>query len=308
MKTLLKVLDEFAQKYMELYEKRNTSEKKWFSGGWRRELLDELASLKFNCCKANDLLKEVIKGELQLKRNVISIYASLSHVGAIGVSSGVLYTILEVGISWDYILDLPVLSGSALKGATRSFALSLCAKLDRTEAMPKCFNSIVRLFGWVEKPSESEIKELETIGIEKKYIKNIIENKVPGQGLITFYDAYPVAYDSQCECSLLEPWVMTPHYGSEVEDEYDVSPIPILHVVLKKGTMFSFIISYDDSAENHLKELKNAVENELSVQIPNSHVLLAHLVASALEQGIGARTSKGYTSFKVKKIARYRGV
>ncbi len=312
--TLLGVLNKFAEEYLKkLGEYRETKyrprerEERSYRDEWKRELIENLSKLEFDCGKASMLLKEVVNGELSLKRAVIVIYASLSSKGLVGIGSGILFSVLEIGLSWDYVLDLPVIPGSAVKGATRNLTLDLCANLRDNEARHKCFEFVVRLFGWVESPSESEVRELELLGFDKSYIINIAKKGLGGQGLVVFHDAYPVADKPPGKCTLLEPLVITPHYGSDVEDEYNVKPNPLPHLALKEGSMFGFIVSYDENAKKCLEAVMKFVGGQLGIKVNDHIVFLSHLVAAALRQGVGARTSKGYTSFEVKRIILYRG-
>lgn len=310
--TLLAIIDKFAVEYLEKLIKYEEGRKQkneeseledWLYGnGWKKELIESLSSLEFNCGRANRLLDEVVRGEISLGREVVAIHAYLSHEGLVGVSSGVLHSVFEVGVSWDYILDLPFIPGSSVKGAVRSLTLDLCARLRNSRVKCECFKLTTQLFGWVEEPLESpEARELEELGFSRECMKGSW-----GMGLIVFHDAYPVPEHSREKCMLLEPWVMTPHYTGDAVDEYSVQPVPIPHVVLRKDTVFKFIVSYDSIAKDLLERLAGVLR-ELGVKIEDPSALLSHLVVAALESGVGARTSKGYSTFKAKTVVRYRG-
>ena len=312
--TLLGAVNNFAEKYLKkLIDYYQTSGrhgaereelKRWlYENGWKQELIDFLSSIEFDCEKADKLLNEVVEGEVLLGREVLEIRAKLSREGVIGVGSGVLQSVFEIGLGWDYILDLPIIPGSSVKGAVRSLVLNLCASLSNNEAKCRCLKLTTQLFGWVENPLRTpEARELEMLGFSKDCMVGSW-----GMGLVVFHDAYPVPRSGRKKCELLEPWVITPHYKGDVEDEYSVQPVPIPHVVLRKETTFRFVISYESSAKRIPKELAELLKEELQVKVTDPSILLSHLISVTLMSGVGARTSKGFTSFDVETIIRYRG-
>jgi len=109
-----------------------------------------------------------------------------------------------------------------------------------------------------------------------------IEDKLFGDtsvGLVRFSDAYPISLGRYG--LLLYPDVITPHY-SNAKDELTVTPNPIVYLTIAPETKFIFYVYWR----------KNSLSN-------SEKYMLKLALLLALARGIGARTSVGYSSFKV---------
>ncbi len=180
----------------------------------------------------------------------------------VGSSSGVLRTVFEVGLAWDYMFDLPYIPGSSLKGAMRASAEALLGDGDL----------VSYLFG-SEKNSRRKFA-----------------------GCLEVFDAYPV----EAPNGLLDLDVITPHYyegGNVKESEIEAQPIPVVHVSIAPGVKFRFIIAHRCS-EDVLKRLSEALRS-IGVEAQGMGALAA-LLGAALLSGVGARTGKGYGVFMLE--------
>lgn len=143
----------------------------------------------------------------------------------IGRSGGMGVIPFEVGIAFDWLLNVPYIPGSSIKGAMRRH-----------------------------------------LGTGTKGEKD----------WFTAFDAYPINSSSGY---LLVPDVLTPHYSGNVETELDVSPNPIVYLVVPKGVTFRFLIALE----------REGKEGEIM-----------EALRKALEKGIGAKTSVGYSYFGLR--------
>ncbi len=255
----------------------------------------------------NDWLGEVRKALRFLGFSVIDVEAELSGVGLVGSSDGLIHGVLEVGLSWDYVRDVPYFPASTVKGGFRSVLLGRCARVEGVEGRLKCVELVLKLLGWVRAPSRAEVRELcELLGIKygggegRSSLENIVRR---GYGIshVVFTDSYPI----RCPESkgLLRPWIITPHYAREVKYEYDVRPTPIPHLVISEGTTFRFIVGIDAEGLVLAKELHKVLgDSSVKGSRVSGLVLIASALLSILESGLGARTAKGYGSFRVSRI------
>lgn len=148
------------------------------------------------------------------------------------------YLPLEIGISWHPILNVPYIPASSLKGAVRATSPEKVCGMDRAE-----------LFGTVEE-----------------------------EGVLVFFDAYPVRWER-----LVEPDVLTPHYR-EIEgeiSEVQARPTPLVFPTVPPGTRFAFVVGIR----------RGEVPNNCAVE-------LLEMLRGALTRGLGAKTAIGYGTFK----------
>jgi len=269
---------------------------------WRKECIEKLER-SLQCSQESlRIIKEhydkIIRAFKSMGLTTLEIDAILKDKGLFGVSQGIIYAMLEVGLNWDYLLDLPYIPSSSIKGSIRNTLIILCAikapsKLD-------CVRDVVKLLGWIESPSNEELKDMsKSLDISLNELSSIA-NEIHGISKIIFIDSYPIS----CNGPLVERWVITPHKVTSEGSEYDVSPIPLLHLVLRPGIKFKFLFALSDDALNILNDLA------LRLGVKGSpEVFFASVVCSTLEKGLGARTMKGYSRFKVIniKVRRTRG-
>ncbi len=183
-----------------------------------------------------------------------------------GASTGVLSGVFEVGLSWDHVYDLPFIPGSSLKGAVRTVAEELLSN------KPDGHRLVGALFG-----------------------------SVGSSGCIEFFDAYPIEASK-----LLEADVITPHYyrgGEVVNHELEAQPVPVVHVSVAPGTVFSIVVAHRCTGT-----VLRSVSNALNVKVDPPDLILAILIGLALRSGIGARTTKGYGVFRLIDVGFEKGV
>ncbi|MFP3233638.1 MAG: type III-B CRISPR module RAMP protein Cmr6 [Sulfolobaceae archaeon] len=111
------------------------------------------------------------------------------------------------------------------------------------------------------------------------------------EGSVIVSDAYPIGE------KLFVGDIINPHYyqgGKPVRTEYDVNPVPILHLAIRENVKFRFLIGVDKKAKlgkiGEKLNVKNAVE------------LVSLLLLYSMKTGLGARSTKGYNFFEVERI------
>lgn len=194
----------------------------------KRELLEDVAFKS----RSKDLLEatrrymdDIVNSLRNVKTKVLQYYIETDGPLTIARSGGMGIIPFEIGIAFDWLLNVPYIPGSSIKGSMRR-------SLDGGSTRRKDF--------------------------------------------FTVYDAYPVETSTGY---LLVPEVITPHY-KDVETELDVKPNPLVHLVVPPGVVFRVIISIDEDCKRNLESIKNAFR-------------------SALRRGIGAKTSVGYSYFRL---------
>ncbi len=268
----------------------------------KRDLVDKLVtldrgSIKTRLEKAESLLKEILRALKLTGSCVLEVDARLCYRGLFGSSQGLGESILEVGLSWDPLLDLPVVPGSSFKGAVRSFCFNLLASKDLGESEADKLCSV--LFG--------------SIGGEKR-------ESIGFAGVVSFLDAVPIGCGRGG--GVLRADVLNPHYNAlsnrSLRIELDVSPVPVLHLCVDEGVKFRFIAYVPRRAEKLLeKSLLGDIESlaeRLGLKLAagatasqKAILVTAFLVGGALRLGVGARTLKGYGRFDVEKVRVYAG-
>lgn len=128
----------------------------------------------------------------------------------------------EVGLSFNWIFNVPVIYGSEIKGAVRH---------------------VYKL-----KYGNDSIFDTDRVG---------------------FTDAMPISFTNY----ILYPDVLTPHYAN-ARNEANVNPVPIVHLVVDEGVTFEFIFYTDSDNQKLIDAIKEA-----------------------MQLGIGAKTSVGYSFF-----------
>jgi CRISPR-associated protein Cmr6 len=159
---------------------------------------------------------------------------------------------LEISIYWDPILNLPYVPSSSIKGLVRAYLKSYVGQEFSGELLDRVFGTEVN------------------------------------SGLAVFTDAYPVKCSGE---SLVEPDVVTPHYGEvrEAIDEASSSPVPLVFPTVARGVTLAMIVAFRYSGS--------------SVLDTTTVLKLTEKIGEALEQGIGARTGVGYGRARVSKSA-----
>ena len=298
--TLLKKLDSVVQEIIkELAEGKAIDLRKEL----KERVIHELSELR---CRewqervVSERIRDIVRGELALGKRVVVLEARLCDHGLVGVGSGILNAIFEIGISWDYVLDLPLIPGSSVKGVFRRCVAGLCSELSSVKDKIECLESLIALTGWIEKPRESELYELSSLlDIQPRDVVEIAKRSY-GAGLLHFHDTYLLCGESG---KLLEPWIINPHYHRDVRTEYDVAPNPVIHLVLASDLRGVFIVAVEGKALDYLVKLSSILPRRVSSCSGRTCLaFLAQLLAATLSSGIGARTSRGFSRFRVEKV------
>ncbi len=306
----LSISEEFKQRIIEAIKMRKLEGNKIAKNNILLDLVSSRGFIKNaveNVRAGIDLVRqnydELVKGLLNEGFEVVSIDATLESKMLIGIGSGSLYNVFEVGLSWDYIYDLPYIPASAIKGAMRSWAIRKCVENDKDlQSRRRCFEGVLDLFGSCLGviPSRDEnmwFKDQEVFG-------GIPESKLAFMGNLFVVDSYPISRgEGSTGYGLLEPDIMTPHYysrGEVVGDEFDVSPNPLPYLSIAPGTRFKFIVGISSRRADKgiVKDLSMKLFNK---EISSLSILVAMILATTLREGLGAKTAKGYGYFRVDK-------
>ncbi|MFP3265200.1 MAG: type III-B CRISPR module RAMP protein Cmr6 [Acidilobus sp.] len=111
------------------------------------------------------------------------------------------------------------------------------------------------------------------------------------EGSVIVSDAYPIGE------KLFVGDIVNPHYyqgGKPVRTEYDVNPVPILHLAIRENVKFRFLIGVDKRAK------LSKIGEKLNVR--NAVELVSSLLLYSMKTGLGARSTKGYNFFEVERI------
>ena len=307
MPSLFSELLEALQEYYERISRGEDVKKDEF----KRMVVERLQALRCSREKldlVNQLVDEIVAAEKELGSIVLEFRVRLSSFGLVGASSGLLHAALEVGTTWDYVVDLPVLPSSSVKGALRSTMLKLCARLGDSGKRRNCVKPVYELLGSPEGLSDAELRELaELLGLDKHWLKEGLETKA-AMSTVIVYDVYLCREGGR----LLEGWVITPHYR-EALDEYSVRPVPVVHAVLSPGLEGRLVVALRPGSIGLLRDYARYVTEATSYRLDFSEpperfaaYLMAYLVAAALSSGVGARTTRGYSRFEALKVILHR--
>ncbi len=209
--------------------------------------------------------------------------------------------LLEYGLAWDPVIDLPYIPASELKGAVRSFALKV-GLLDFLESEYKDERSIELVLKMTGRGAgrpftNDEVDEiLKANGIAEKSsddVANLLnspseEGEVGG---LKISDAYPVG---PADKTPLELMVITPHYTPNVEQEYEVNPVPIKYIGIGRDTELMFVVGVSKEAYEALRSFAEAKGLKIGEKD-----LLRTLISEALELGVGRRTSRGMGRMRI---------
>jgi len=111
------------------------------------------------------------------------------------------------------------------------------------------------------------------------------------EGSVIVSDAYPIGE------KLFVGDIVNPHYyqgGRPVMTEYDVNPVPILHLAIRENVKFRFLIGVDKRAK------LGKIGEKLNVR--NAVELVSLLLLYSMKTGLGARSTKGYNFFEVERM------
>lgn len=188
--------------------------------------------------------------------------------------------ILEnAGLAMEHICGVPIIPGSAVKGAARRYAIALMQECDNAqkEELLDCF---IQIFGCVEADFSPE-SDL-SLAVDSAMLNDFAElygKKI--QGRVHFLQAVPKSSPALCAD------VLTPHHREYMEGKRDTptddeEPSPSYFPAVQGGnnTIYSFLLS----APGHSELLDTAEE---------------WLTKAITLFGIGAKNAAGYGFFSV---------
>lgn len=216
---------------------------------------DVKSAIKRSCKLLSSMKREIQKYALKIE----TVRGELIYRGVVGTRYPFGFIPFEIGLCWDFILQIPFIPGSSVKGAVRCYA--------EVERYSNIKEIVFQVTGTKLKNEEAEKYVNELFGLS--------EGEEARIGSVYFYDAYPVELGEAN--LLLEPDVITPIYGEDDIEEHHARPKPIPHLVIARGTKFEFILASQN--KEHLAVAKK-------------------LLIETMRYGMGARTSVGYTLFK----------
>jgi len=204
---------------------------------------------------------------------------------------GFMDMITEYGLSWDPVLDLPYIPASELKGAVRSLVLKASALKAKREG----FKVSLDLFGKARGKVLSENKDADEYEVFSKLLGNnfVVEDTEEHVGELVLTDAYPVQAPDNLPVELM---VLTPHYTSNVKQEYEVKPTPLRYLGISRKTLLKFAVGVTDEGIKVLSDIASKLDLNAK---PDE--LLKSMIDDALAIGIGRRTSKGMGRMKIEK-------
>lgn len=250
------------------------------SGSWRTSLG---SSMKL----ANKMLDNVVKGLESVHGGsdsglILDIHMMLDVKGLVGTGSGLLKSMVEVGLEVDWILGLPYYPGSTLKGATRAILEDARTMLGNTE--------------------RQDTRDLAAILFGSSGSNGHMSYAI-------FSDAYPVGCysGSRHPCLVYTGDVVTPHYfrpGSGiVEREYEAQPTPVVHVAIAPGTVFRVVAAVRKPRDDELRYLLGKgrdlgfLRDHEASGLYGLGLFVARLLGAAMMTGFAARSGKGYNVF-----------
>ncbi len=236
---------------------------------------------------SRSLLDEVRGGLQRLCRRgrclVVDVEARLVYRGGFGRGAAQPWSWFGVYLHPVYLV--PVLPGSSIKGALRSFYARL---LEERSCNQRCVEACVSaIFGGAE---DSPVTSLSPL-------------------MVT--DGYPVRAGPE---GILVGDVLTPHYqsgGETVRGEEEARPKPIQGFSVGAGTVFRFLLFLDEERlwEN-LESLRGIASSSCISSVvgsPDPLRLLLYLLVGALEkEGLGGKTSRGYGLMRITSLLAYR--
>jgi len=89
--------------------------------------------------------------------------------------------------------------------------------------------------------------------------------------------------------------VLTPHYTSNVKQEYEVKPTPLRYLGISRKTLLKFAVGVTKDGIDVLGE----IASKLGLNAKPDE-LLKSMIDDALAIGIGRRTSKGMGRMKIE--------
>lgn len=198
----------------------------------------------------------------------VVIDASLRSRLMVNMSGSVLE---NAGIALEFASGVPIIPGSAVKGAARRHALTLLKNTPVPE-QPDLLNLFLQVFGCVEEDFKNgDLKAWDDLAPEsRKFI-----------GRVSFLQAVPQKDPKLC-CEVLTPHHMEYMSGKRVRPYDDEAPVPNFFPAVEAG-------------ENVIYSFALSVNRDEDIGLLNTAA--AWLRAALVSVGIGAKGSAGYGLF-----------
>ena len=248
------------------------------------------------------MYSELVKGLLSMGYDVLILRAVAETRLLPGASSGSFKAVFEVGLSWDYIYDLPYIPASSIKGVMRSWAIRKCisgAGSSRDKRL--CIEDVLDIFG----SSKGNIIHRRERHWFMDTVNGVVEAVDASSSNLFIADSYPIqGVNGLASAGLLEPDVMTPHYykgGKVVKDEFEAQPVPVQFLSITPGSVFKFVIGVKSSGvdKEFVERLGKGLFGNKGRSPSNLATLVAAIAYAAFREGVGAKTSKGYGLLRI---------
>lgn len=234
------------------------------------------------CCKDIDYVSRFSEKASKLLMDVYSCKSVGRLLGLVANYVNNLFEGVKQVFSTVFMINVRLLSRLAIHCSSKHLPLQISLAWDPVFNVPYVPSSSIK--GVVR--SYFMKNNIRIGGMEPEELFGTTEH----QGELIFFDAYPV----KCEGTyLVEADVIAPHYR-ELEgliDEARSSPTPLVFPVIARGTELNIIVAL---GETLVKRIPSYNVNIIKELINN--------IASALEEGLGAKTSVGYGRIKVLNI------
>jgi len=239
----------------------------------KHELAEEMSELPLSLTRVEKVISSIEEALIANAYEVRRLHFRAVSEASIGASGTFGKIPFEIGLSFDPILNVPYIPGSSIKGAVSSAFYEFCSSADKERER-------TRIFGG----------------------KLVDETSM---GLVGFTDAYPTRLTKS---GILFSSVFTPHYSMvKTSNELDVSPNPILHFMIPRGTEFASYMFFRKKRGKNF-ELKGSNKDISEDPRPDINSLgdIDKAVLYAFIKGIGSKTTLGYSRFEILEYSRVR--
>lgn len=209
--------------------------------------------------------------------------------------------IFETSIKLHHIWGVPYIPGSSLKGVCRQVAFwklveeRKLSKDDLEEFQKKFYGDLIT--------DDKEILKYQLLFGTQGF-----------KGLLLFLDAYPEIQDGSIK-ELFKLDIMNPHYSEYYGEKRDIpgdweNPVPVFFLTVKEEVSFRFVVLFDKSRWEVIKEKGIPAKEGKRRQLANEEIegveeymksekFYEDIIGQALEfYGVGSKTRLGYGLFE----------
>ncbi|MGK0690554.1 MAG: type III-B CRISPR module RAMP protein Cmr6, partial [Aquificaceae bacterium] len=209
--------------------------------------------------------------------------------------------IFETSITLHHIWGVPYIPGSSLKGVCRQVAFwklveeRKLSKDDLEEFQKKFYGDLIT--------DDKEILKYQLLFGTQGF-----------KGLLLFLDAYPEIQDGSIK-ELFKLDIMNPHYSEYYGEKRDIpgdweNPVPVFFLTVKEEVSFRFVVLFDKSRWEVIKEKGIPAKEGKRRQLANEEIegveeymksekFYEDIIGQALEfYGVGSKTRLGYGLFE----------